>query len=260
MVTIMPQVVCGTCLPCRTGNYHICDHLKVMGFQTGGAAQEFFPIDTDHVLCLPEGFSLDQAAMIEPLAVAVHATNQVGNLYAKGVLVLGAGTIGNLVAQTARALGAAKVLITDINPYKLQKARACGLENVCNPHEENLGDRIVHIFGPDKMDIVFECVGAQETITQAIENARKGSDIVIVGVFGKNPESNLGFVQDRELRLIGTLMYQKKDYDTAIHLVAKRLIDLNPLVTHRFAFGDYPAAYRLIEGSRGEYMKVMIDL
>jgi L-iditol 2-dehydrogenase len=260
MVTVMPQVVCGACLPCRTGNYHICDHLKVMGFQTGGAAQEFFPVDADHVVRLPDDFSIDQAAMIEPTAVAVHAANRAGNLSAKGVLVLGAGTIGNLVAQTARALGARKILITDINNYKLDKARACGLVHVCDPHKENLGGRIREIFGPDKMDVIFECVGAQETITQAIENARKGSDIVVVGVFGKKPEINLGFIQDRELQLLGTLMYQKEDYETAIKLVAQKLINLSPLVTHRFAFDDYADAYRLIEESHGDYMKVMIDV
>jgi L-iditol 2-dehydrogenase len=198
--------------------------------------------------------------MIEPIAVAVHAVNRVGNLSANGVLVLGAGTIGNLVAQTARALGATKQLITDINNYKLDKARECGLENVCNPQRENLEDRIIEIFGPDKMDVIFECVGSQETITQAVENARKGTDIVVVGVFGKNPEVNLGFVQDRELRLLGTLMYQKGDYETAIKLVAQKLINLSPLVTHRFAFGDYPEAYRLIEESHGDYMKVMIEI
>jgi L-iditol 2-dehydrogenase len=260
MVTIMPQVVCGVCLPCRTGNYHICDHLKVMGFQTGGAAQEYFPVDADHVMRLPDDFSLDQAAMIEPVAVAVHAVRRVGNLSANGVLVLGAGTIGNLVAQTARALGAAKQLITDINNYKLDKARECGLENVCNPQRENLGKRIIDVFGPDKMDVIFECVGVQETITQAVENARKGSDIVVVGVFGKNPEVNLGFIQDRELRLHGTLMYQKGDYETAVKLVAQKLINLGPLVTHRFAFGDYPEAYRLIEESHGDTMKVMMEI
>jgi L-iditol 2-dehydrogenase len=78
-------------------------------------------------------------------------------------------------------------------------------------------------------------------------------------VFGKNPEVNLGFVQDRELRLLGTLMYQKGDYETAVSLVAQKLINLGPLVTHRFAFGDYPEAYRLIEESHGDTMKVMME-
>lgn len=260
IATLTPQVVCGKCYPCRIGRYHICDNLKVMGFQTGGAAQEYFPVDAEKVVVMPAGFSLDQAAMIEPLAVGVHAVQQAGDLTGKGVLVLGAGTIGNMVAQSARALGADRVLLTDISPFKLEKARQCGFEHAINPLETDLAEEIELVFGPDKMDVIFECVGVQATISQAVANARKGSDIIVVGVFGQEPRVNLGFVQDRELRLIGTLMYQRADYETAVSLVAGGKIQLEPLITHRFAFEDYPLAYEAIEKSNGEYIKVMIEL
>ncbi|MBN1314108.1 MAG: alcohol dehydrogenase catalytic domain-containing protein [Anaerolineales bacterium] len=260
IATFTPQVVCGRCYPCRTGRYHICDHLKVMGFQTGGAAQEYFPVDADKVVVMPSGFTLDQAALIEPLAVGVHAVQRAGDVAGKGVLVLGAGTIGSMVAQSARALGAEKILLTDISPYKLEKARECGFKHAINPMEADLAGEIEAVFGPDKMDVVFECVGVQATITQAVENARKGSDIIVVGVFGQEPHVNLGFVQDRELRLIGTLMYQRTDYETAVLLVAEGKIHLEPMITHRFAFEEYQLAYEAIENSNGEYMKVMIEL
>jgi L-iditol 2-dehydrogenase len=260
IVTFTPQVVCGECYPCRTGQYHICDELKVMGFQTEGAAREFFAVDAEKIVVMPKGFNLDQAAFIEPIAVGVHSVQKAGDIAGKGVLVLGAGTIGNLVAQTARALGAEKVLITDISLYKLEKARECGFEHVMNPAEEDLAEKIQQVFGPDKMDVIFECVGVQDTITQAIENARKGSDIIVVGVFGDDPQVNLGFVQDRELRLIGTLMYQRSDYEQAVALVKEGKIQLEPMISHRFDFKEYLDAYEMIEESNGEYMKVMIEL
>jgi L-iditol 2-dehydrogenase len=231
-----------------------------MGFQTEGAAREFFAVDAKKVVVMPDEFTLDQAAFIEPISVGVHAVGRAGDVSGKGVLVLGAGTIGNLVAQTARAMGAEKVLLTDISPYKLEKARQCGFEHLLNPNEGNLAEAITRVFGPDKMDVTFECVGAQDTITQAVENARKGSDIIIVGVFGEHPRVNLGFVQDRELCLIGTLMYQRADYERAVSLVADGKIELDPLITHRFDFLDYCQAYEAIENSKGEYMKVMIEL
>jgi L-iditol 2-dehydrogenase len=131
-VVFMPQVTCGECYPCRHGMYHICDNLKVMGFQTNGAAQEYFPVKADHVLKLPENISLDHAALIEPISVAVHALARAGNVEGLKILVLGAGTIGNLVAQVAQASGAASVLVTDMSEYKLQKARDCGIEHVIN--------------------------------------------------------------------------------------------------------------------------------
>jgi L-iditol 2-dehydrogenase len=231
-----------------------------MGFQTGGAAQEFFVVDEEKIVVMPKGFSLDQAAFVEPIAVAVHSVQRVENMEGKGVLVLGAGTIGNLVAQTAKSLGADKVLITDISPYKLEKAQSCGVTHVCNPNEEDLGTKIIEVFGPDKMDYIFECVGVQDTITQAVEHGRKGSDIVVVGVFGEEPRVNLGFVQDRELRLIGTLMYQKPDYKLAVSLLSQKKINIEPMISKHFHFDEYLDAYHYIEGSNGEYMKVMIEL
>jgi L-iditol 2-dehydrogenase len=259
-VVFMPQVTCGECYPCRHGLYHICDHLKVMGFQTNGAAQEYFPVSAEMVLRLPESISIDQAAMIEPVSVAVHALARYGSVDGLNVLVLGAGTIGNLVAQVANAIGAKNVLITDIIEYKLQKARECGIEHVINPQQEDLSDAILNTFGLDKADLILECVGVQDTISQAVANARKGSTIIIVGVFGKMPVVDLGLVQDRELNLIGTLMYQKADYEHAIELVSLDKLCLDQMITHRFGFANYVQAYKTIESANGRYMKVMIEL
>jgi L-iditol 2-dehydrogenase len=260
VVVFMPQVTCGVCYPCRHGMEHICDNLKVMGFQTSGAAQQYFPVPARQVLNVPANVPLDQAAMIEPLAVAVHALSRAGDVRRKKVVVLGAGAIGNLVAQSARALGAVNVLITDIRQYKLEKARICGNDPAVNTSSADLGEAILKEFGPDKADVIFECVGAQATISQAIQFARKGSTIVVVGVFGKKPEVDLGFVQDRELTLTGTLMYQRQDYELAIQLMAEGKLNLEPMITQRFPFDQYLQAYQAIEASEGKYLKVMIDL
>jgi L-iditol 2-dehydrogenase len=259
-VTIMPQVVCGTCYPCRTGRYHICDELKVMGFQTTGTASERFVVDADKCLVFPAHMSFDEGAMIEPLAVAVHAVSRLdGGVAGKQLVVYGAGPIGNLVAQTALGLGAAKVLVTDMSEHRLQLARDCGIANAVNPKAEDLGAAIVRCFGPDKADAALECVGVQATMDQAIANARKGSDIVVVGVFGDRPLVDLGLVQDRELRLIGTLMYTQKDYEQAIALIQGRRVQLAPLMSAHYPFGQYLAAYQFIEANRDQSMKVFID-
>jgi L-iditol 2-dehydrogenase len=259
-ITFTPQVTCGECYPCRQGMYHICENLKVMGFQTGGAAQEYFVLPAWNVFKLPDGFSLEQGAFVEPVAVAVHAVRKGGDVKGKKVLVLGAGTIGNLVAQVAKALGAEAVMITDVQDYKLEKAKACGIDFMVNTAEADLGEAIAAHFGPAKADLILECVGVQATADQAIEQARKGTTIVIVGVFGRKPTVDLGLVQDRELELRGTLMYQKPDYDKAIELIDEGKIKLDDLITHRFPFAHYLEAYETIEASNGRYMKVMIEL
>jgi L-iditol 2-dehydrogenase len=259
-VVFQPQVTCGECYPCRHGMYHICDHLKVMGFQTSGAAQDYFPVPADMVLKVPDAISMDHAAMVEPVSVAVHALSRAGDVKGKKVVVLGAGTIGNLVAQVARASGAEQVMITDVSEYKLAKAKECGIDLAVDTRVTNLGEAIINAFGPDKADLILECVGVQDTITQAVDNARKGSTIIVVGVFGKKPLVDLGLVQDRELSLVGTLMYQRKDYERAIELIAEGKMCLDPMITHRFAFEEYLKAYETIEAVHGESMKVVIEL
>lgn len=259
-VTFTPQVVCGECYPCRNGMYHVCEKLKVMGFQTGGAAQDYFVLPEWNVFKLADDISLDHAAMIEPVSVGVHAVRRGGDVTGKKVLVLGAGTIGNLVAQVAKAFGAAAVMITDVSDYKLAKAKECGIDFVINTANEDLNDALRRDFGPDRADLILECVGVQATATQAVECARKGTTVVIVGVFGEKPVVNLGLVQDWELNLVGTAMYQKTDYEAAIELVTSGKMHLDELFTHRFTFDEYLDAYHAIEASNGEYMKVMIDL
>jgi len=257
-VTIQPQVTCGICYPCTHGAYHICDSLKVMGFQTTGAGSELFAVEGSKVLKLPPGMDLEHGAMVEPLAVAVHALARGGDIAGKSVIVLGAGTIGNLVAQTARALGAAKVMITDLSDYRLGIAAKCGIALGVNTGSSDLAAAIAKHFGADKADLILECVGSRTTIEQAVAVARKGTDIIVVGVFGEKPVVDLGTVQDRELRLIGTLMYREPDWRKAIELLGAGKITLAPLITDHFAFADYSKAYQYIDANRDRAMKVMI--
>jgi L-iditol 2-dehydrogenase len=260
LVTIQPQVVCGTCFPCKHGDYHICDSLKVMGFQTTGMASEYFLCDVHRVLKLPNSMSADEGAMVEPVAVACHALGRVPSLQDYNVLVLGAGPIGNLIAQSAKGFGAKSVMISDISDQRLDKAKTVVIDYCVNPTKASVGEILVDTFGPAKVDIIFECVGAQATIDTAIANARKGTTIVIVGVFGDKPTVDLGFVQDHELKIVGTAMYQTRDYLRAIELIIDGTVKLSPLMTKHFAFKDYKKAYEYIDKNKDEAMKVFIDI
>jgi L-iditol 2-dehydrogenase len=152
------------------------------------------------------------------------------------------------------------VLLTDISTFKLEKARACGFDHVVNTQTNSLGNAIASAFGPDRADVILECVGAEQTLTQAVANARKGSTIVVVGGFGTKPVFDIAVVQDRELTLHGTLMYQKRDVEQAIRLAAGGHLLLDPLITHRFAFNEYPVAYSTIDSAHGRTMKVLLEL
>ena len=259
-VTVMPQLVCGQCYPCRHGNYHICNSLKVIGCQAEGAAQEFLAVDQDLVVKLPAGMDYDSGAMVEPVAVGAHAVGRLGSVEGKNILVLGAGPIGNLTTQVAGGLGAAAVAVSDLSDFRLEVARACGIPHTINPAIQDLAAALQDAFAPDGADAILECVGVEETIGQAVSLARKGTDIVIVGVYGERPRVDIGLVQDKELRLIGTLMYKAEDYRTAIELIRSGRITLKPLMTKHFPFEQYSEAYRFIEKNRDRTMKVFIDL
>ena len=146
-VTIEPQVVCGKCYPCRHGKYNLCEHLRVMGFQTTGTASEYFAVDAERVTALPDAMTYDEGAMIEPLAVTVHAAKRFAELDGAKVAILGCGPIGILLAQTVKALGAASVLITDISDYRLQLAKECGADFAVNTREKDLGKHCWNALG-----------------------------------------------------------------------------------------------------------------
>lgn len=259
-VTIQPQVVCGKCYPCRHGKYNLCEELKVMGFQTTGTASEFFAVDAAKVTALPEDMSYDEGAMIEPLAVAVHAVKRAGDVKGMKIAVLGAGPIGILVAQTAKGLGAESVMITDVSDLRLEKAKECGVDFCINTKEKDFGEAMLENFGPDKADVIYDCAGNNITMGQAIKYARKGSTIILVAVFAGMAEIDLAVLNDHELDLNTSMMYRNEDYIDAISLVNEGKVVLKPLISKHFAFKDYKAAYEYIDSNRETTMKVIINV
>ncbi|MGB5895764.1 MAG: alcohol dehydrogenase catalytic domain-containing protein [Ignavibacteriaceae bacterium] len=258
-VTATPQKVCGACLPCKRGDYHICDKLKVEGFQAPGVAQDLFVTRAEKIVPLPDSFSYEQGAFVEPVSVAVHTVGRVDSLNNENVLVLGAGPIGNLVGQVARAKGG-NVLITDISDYRLEIAKKCGLEQTCNVTKQKLSSALEDAFRGAGYSIAFECVGIEATMAETIETIGKGGSIVVVGVFAERPRVDLGLVQDRELKLIGTLMYKYEDYVNAVKLIEEAKVITEPLYSKHFDFNEYNEAYNYIDGERDKIMKVFIDV
>ncbi len=259
-VTVEPQVVCGKCHPCRHGKYNLCENLKVMGFQTTGTASEYFAVDAAKITTLPDDMGFDEGAMLEPLAVAVHAVGRIGNVKGMKVAVLGAGPIGNLVAQFCMARGANKVLITDISDLRLQKAKECGIPYTANVMQQPLKEAVKEVFGDEGYQVGFEVAGVESSVRSLMETIEKGSDIVIVAVFAKDPALSMFFLGEHELRLIGTMMYRHEDYETAVDFVSRGIIHLEPLISNRFAFEQYAEAYQYIDDNRASTMKVIIDV
>jgi L-iditol 2-dehydrogenase len=261
-VVLRPQHICGTCYQCKSGHYNICNHLKVLGCQLSGASSEFYAADADLFYKIPDGADFKTGTLIEPLAVGVHAVKRGAPQGAEGkrVLVIGAGTIGNVTAQSARALGAKDVIITDVSEFKLGLAKKCRLENAVNVTKIDLGGYMTEKFGPDGADIIYECTASEAGVNQALDLARKGVSIVIVGVYGSRVNVNMANVQDREYSLVGTLMYLHEDYVDAIRLLGGKKVDLKTLITNEFPFEKSADAYAHIDANRDSVQKVILTV
>ena len=258
--TARPQLVCGKCGPCQRGQYNACQQLKVQGFQAPGVAQEYFVVPADRLVVFPDSMSYEHGAMIEPAAVGAHSTARASSLKGKNVVVSGAGTIGNLVAQFAIQRGANKVLITDVMDFKLRKARECGIEHTLNVLTNPFKDGAQAVFGSEGFQVGFEAAGVQSSLDALIANVEKGGEVVILGVYSKNPTVNMYYVGEHELNVFGSMMYRHEDYLEAAELIAQGKIILDPLVSTHFPFAKYLDAYHYIGDNADKVMKVMIDL
>lgn len=259
-VTIEPQIYCGKCYPCTHGKYNLCENLKVMGFQDVGTASEYFAIDVSKVTPLPDQVTYDEGAMIEPLAVTVHACRKAGDVKGKKVVVLGAGPIGILLCQSLKAFGALEVMITDVSDYRLEIAKECGADYIYNTKKIDFSKALIECFGEDKADIIYDCAGNDITMNQAIQNARKGSIIILVAVYEGMAKVDLAKLNDSELDLNTSMMYRHEDYVDAIRFVDEGKIQLKPLMSKHFSFLDFGKAYEYIDNNRETTMKVLIDV
>lgn len=259
-VTIEPQFYCGECYPCTHGKYNLCEELKVIGFQAEGTASEYFAVDASKITPLPDNLTYSEGAMIEPLAVTVHAVKKAGDVTGKNIAVIGAGPIGILLCQSLKAMGAAKVMATDVSDYRLALAKECGTDEVYNTKNLDFGSCLVECFGKDKADVIYDCAGNDITMGQAIKYARKGSMIVLVAVYAGMANVDLASLNDKELDLNTTMMYRHEDYVDAIRLVSEGKIKLKPLMSRHFDLKDYKKAYEYIDDNQEKTMKVLIDV
>ncbi|MFT3963173.1 zinc-dependent alcohol dehydrogenase [Propionivibrio sp.] len=258
-VTALPQIVCGKCNPCRKGRFNICENLKVRGFQADGCGRELYNVPAERLVVLPDGFTADQGAFVEPVSVAVHACRRAGDLAGRNVVVLGAGTIGNLIAQVARASGAARVLIADVADHRLDVAKRCGVDHAVNTARQPLDEAAAIAFGAEGFDLAFEAAGAEGSLAAAVSTIEKGGQVLIVGVYGRPPVVDMSVVGEHEIVLAGSMMYWREDWEAAVQLLSSS-VTIAPLVSRHVPFAEWPEAYRFIDANGPATMKVMVDL
>jgi len=256
-VVVRPLDPCGDCPACEAAHAHICQNLKFLGIDTPGAFQGSWTVPAHTLHRLPDAVGLDLAAMVEPLAVACHDV-RIGEVAPDDfVVVIGGGPIGMLIALVARAAGA-KVLVSEVNNYRLDFARQLGLEAV-NPAEIDLPAFVEEGTGGAGADAVFEVSATAAGAEVMTRLPRTRGRIVVVGIFGEAPKVDLFRFFWRELKLCGARVYEPEDFERAIELAAAGEMPLDRLITDTLPLTALPAAFERME-SGGDTMKILIDV
>ncbi|WP_200329995.1 zinc-binding dehydrogenase [Leucobacter sp. L43] len=256
-VVIEPNLACGECTPCQRGRYNICATLDVFGCQTPGGMTDRFTIAADRVIALPDDLSDREAALIEPLATPVHAVRRAGDLTGARVVVLGAGPIGLFVTIAALHAGAERVVVADLLESKRARAERLGASGSFDSSAPDAAEAAIRELG-GKADVVFDCVSREATVRLAIEMLEKGGTIMTVGVPSGPTTIDLELIQDREIALLGNLMYVREDVEAAIALLRERRLPLDELITGVFPLDQAQQAFDA--SNDPEQVKVLVEV
>ena len=262
-VAVIPHIVCHECDACKKGIYNFCETLKCTGAEADGAHCDYFCIEAEMAIKIPDEMSLEEAAMVEPACVAYHGAKR-GNIQ-KGetVLVVGAGPIGLFCMQSCFALGAGKVFVADMDKNRLELAEKLGATGTIAVGEESLKEGLTRYLGSEKkVDVFYDCVGEKGIVLNNIlEIARRGTRVVVIGVLQNAYVVPLlpDFVQ-HELSLSGTTMYVPQDYYEMIDLMGKKIIKTEGMVSQHITLEDVPTMLDDIVNRRVKIYKVMIDV
>jgi len=260
MVCIEPGVPCRRCRRCREGRYNLCEvRVLFMGTPPAdqGAFREYLTWPADFVFKLPQGVSVEDGAMVEPLAVGVHACRRGGISPGQSAAVLGAGPIGLLALQAAAAYGARPVIATDVIPFRLELARKLGGLSI-DASREDVAGAIRDLTDGRGADVVIETAGSITTIRQAMAAVKTGGVVVLVGM---PPEDEaMLVVMDMMVREydLRTVFRYANCYPPTLSLIASGRVNLAALRTHEFPLEQTEQAIHTTLTRKTEAVKVLV--
>lgn len=260
-VAMEPGKTCGHCEFCKQGKYNLCKDVAFFATPpVDGVFQEYVAHEAGLCFKLPENVSTREGALIEPLAVGMHAANQGGAHLGQTAVVTGAGCIGLVTLLSLKAKGVSKVIVVDIMEKRLNKALELGADAVINGKEEDTQARIMELTGGKGFDLGIETAGSQITASQLIRSANKGAVIVLVG-YSPSGEMALpvGIALDKELTLKTVFRY-RNIYPMAIEAVAAGKINIKNIVTNYFELDDIQNAMDSCVENKADIVKGIIKI
>lgn len=243
-----PRVSCGTCSWCRTGAYNLCPTLGFIGEVRPGCFAEYLVLEADKLIKIPAAVSLRRAALVEPLAVALHIAGQSRLAGAEHLGIVGAGPIGMLTMLVARSLGVKKVTVIDIAAERLALAG-------------RLGATILQTFPGgqgDQPDVAVEAVGVEATLAGALGWLKPRGRLVMAGLYEERVDIDPNDIVVKELELVGVSAYETGDLHRAVELIAGSKMDVEQIVTHVLPLASAPKGFAILASGDKKAGKILL--
>ena len=260
LVSVSPSRPCNKCVFCLNGNQIQCINMKFYGSampfpHIQGAFREI--LIAEDFQCVPaDGLSSGEAAMAEPLAVCLHAIKQAGKIFGQKILITGSGPIGTLCVAATRRAGAEEIVVTDISKNALTFSNSVGADKVINVLEE-YDELKKYQFNKGYFDIAIECSGSAQGISDSINCLKPKGTLIQVGL-GGDVLIPLVSVTTKELNIKGSFRFHS-EFELAVKMMKKQLIDVNPLITHNLNFKSAKEAFELAMNNDEQSMKVQLS-
>ena len=259
LVSVSPSRPCNKCIFCLEGNQNHCINMQFYGSampfpHIQGAFRERL-IAEDYQCVVADGLTPEEAAMAEPLAVCLHAIKQAGDIFGKKVLIIGSGPIGTLGVLSARRAGAEEILVTDISDKALEFSNLVGADKVINT-SKNYPQIEKFQVGKGYFDLAIECSGSASGINDAIKCLKPKGTLIQLGL-GGDILMPLVSVTTKELNIKGSFRFHS-EFELAVKMMKKKLIDVKPLITHSIPFQNAEQGFKIAMDEKENSMKVQL--
>jgi L-iditol 2-dehydrogenase len=262
-VTFDSTIYCGTCWHCRRGEINLCENRRVPGVSCGeyrrhGAFAQYVAVPKHVLYRIPDNLDFVHAAMIEPLAIAMHAVNLCRPCIGETAAVVGAGTIGILAVQALKAAGCRTVISVDIDPEKLERVRSAGADVALLPTAAGFAEAIKSQTEGRGVDLALEAVGVTASVRTTVDVVRKGGRVVLVGNFTPDVTFPLLSVVTREIALTGSCN-SRGDYPTCIDLIARKRVNVDLVFSARAPLAEGVKWFEMLRAPGAKLMKVVLE-
>lgn len=263
-VAIANVIPCHSCNSCLNGRENACLNRKAIGYEFDGGFAEFVRIpaialESGNVVKLPDSVDFVEGALIEPLACCIRGLKNAGTGFNDTVLVVGAGPIGLMHLQLSQIVGASKVIVSEPNAYRREKAAVLGANVIVDPVHQDLKEIVMKETGGLGADVIIMAIGVPQIVNETLKLCKRGGTVCLFAGFSGTGECTIevNTIHYNEINVNGSTAYTRQDYLEAAQMVINGRINLKEIATHTFKIDEFQAAYEV--SKRGEGLKVVIE-